>query len=128
MTGAGAMIAGVPGVLVVDDDPAFRGLARRLLAAEGLAVVGEADGVATGLAAARRLRPDGALVDMRLGDGDGIALARDLLALPWHPRVILTSTHPDAASADDVRRCGAGGFFPKDELPDAPLKLLFTRP
>jgi DNA-binding NarL/FixJ family response regulator len=122
------MIAGMAGVLVVDDDPAFRGLARRLLIAEGLAVVGEADGVATGLAAARALRPDGALVDMRLGDGDGLALARELLALPWRPRVILTSTHPDAASADDVRRSGAGAFFPKDQLPDAPLKLLFSKP
>jgi DNA-binding NarL/FixJ family response regulator len=122
------MIAGMPGVLVVDDDPAFRGLARRMLTAEGLAVVGEADAVATAIAAARALHPDGALVDVRLGDGDGIALAQELLALPWRLRVVLTSTHPDAASADDVRRCGAGGFFPKDELPNAPLKLLLSKP
>ena len=126
MTDSGEMIADMPGVLVVDDDPAFRGLARRLLTAKGLVVVGEADGVATALTAARSLRPDGALVDMRLGDGDGITLARELHALPWRPRVILTSTYPDAASADDVRRCGADGFFPKDQLPDAPLELLFT--
>jgi CheY-like chemotaxis protein len=66
------MIEGMPGVLVVDDDAAFRGLARRLLIAAGLRVVGEADGVATAIAAARELRPDGALVHLRLGDGDGI--------------------------------------------------------
>jgi len=121
------MIAAMAGVLVVDDDPAFRGLARRLLTAEGLAVVGEADGVATAIAAARDLRPDGALVDVRLGDGDGIALARELAALPWRPRVVLTSSTPDAASAEEVRASGAGGFFPKDELPGAPLKLLLSK-
>ncbi len=77
----------MPGVLVVDDDAAFRGLARRLLIAAGLRVVGEADGVATALAAARELRPDG-------------------------------------ASDEDIRRCGAGGFFPKEKLVGAPLKEL----
>jgi DNA-binding NarL/FixJ family response regulator len=118
------MIARMPGVLVVDDDPAFRGLVRRLLTAEGLAVVGEADGIATALVAARDLHPHGALVDIRLGDEDGIALAEQLTALPWHPRVVLTSAHADGATADEVRRSGAGGFFPKDELPNAPLKLL----
>jgi DNA-binding NarL/FixJ family response regulator len=118
------MIEGMPGVLVVDDDAAFRGLARRLLIAAGLNVVGEADGVATAIAAARELRPDGALVDLRLGDGDGIELCGALTALEWRPRVVLTSTHPEGATDDDVRRCGADGFFPKDQLPGAPLKEL----
>jgi CheY-like chemotaxis protein len=118
----------MPGVLVVDDDAAFRGLVRRLLAAEGLAVAGEADGVDTAIAAARELRPDSALVDIRLGDGDGIALAEELSALPWHPRVVLTSARPDGASADDVRRSGAGAFFAKDQLPNAPLKRLLGKP
>jgi CheY-like chemotaxis protein len=122
------MIAVMAGVLLVDDDPAFRGLARRLLTGEGLAVVGEADGVATAMVAARDLRPDGALVDVRLGDGDGIALARELAALPWSPRVVLTSSTPDAASPDEVRGSGAGAFFPKAELPNAPLKQLLSKP
>ena len=122
------MIGRMPGVLVVDDDPAFRGLARRLLTAEGLAVVGEAPGVATALAAARDLQPDGALVDVRLGDGDGVALAQELSALPWRPQVVLTSTRADAASADEVRLCGASAFYPKEELPNAPLKRLLSKP
>jgi DNA-binding NarL/FixJ family response regulator len=99
-----------------------------LLVAEGLVVVGEADGVASALVAARELQPDGALVDIRLGDGDGIELAGELSALSWRPRVVLTSTRLDAASSDDVRRCGASGFFPKDELPNAPLRQLLSKP
>jgi DNA-binding NarL/FixJ family response regulator len=113
-------------VLVVDDDPDFRSLARRLLVGGGLAVIGEAESVATAIAAALELRPDGALVDVGLPDGDGIALARELSALPWRPRVVLTSTDPDAASPDDVRACGADAFVPKEELPNAPLSRLLA--
>ena len=38
--------------------------------------------MATGLAATTELRPDAVLVDVGLPDGDGIALARELAALP----------------------------------------------
>jgi DNA-binding NarL/FixJ family response regulator len=108
-------------ILVVDDDPVFRSLARRTLLAEGLNVVGEAGSVAAAMAAAHELRPDAVLVDIGLPDGDGVALARALTALPWRPRVVLTSSDPEAASEDDVRASGAGGFVPKDDLPNAPL-------
>ena len=117
----------MPGaVLVVDDDPVFRSLARRTLIAEGLVVVGEAENVAKAMAAAHALRPDAVLVDVGLPDGDGVALARELTALPWRPRVVLTSTDPDAASLDDVRSSGAGAFVAKDDLPNAPLRQLLA--
>jgi DNA-binding NarL/FixJ family response regulator len=121
------MIAPMPGaVLVVDDDALFRSLVRRMLLAEGLDVVGEAESVATAIAAAHALRPDAVLVDVGLPDGDGLSLARELTALPWHPRVVLTSTDPQAASDRDVRISGAGAFVPKDDLPNAPLERLLT--
>ena len=44
-------------VLLVDDDPAFRALARRMLIAAGLGVVAEASTVADATAAARDLKP-----------------------------------------------------------------------
>jgi DNA-binding NarL/FixJ family response regulator len=113
-------------ILVVDDDSVFRGLARRMLVGSGLVVVGEAESVATAMLAAMELRPAAALVDVGLPDGDGIALARELTALPWRPRVVLTSADPDAISADDVRLSGADAFIAKDELPNAPLSLLLA--
>ena len=97
-----------------------------MLLAEGLEVVGEAESVATAIAAAHALRPDAALVDVGLPDGDGISLARELTALPWRPRVVLTSTDPLAASDRDVRASGAGAFLPKEDLPSAPLERLLT--
>jgi len=111
-------------VLIVDDDPIFRALARRLLMDAGLLVVGEAENVAGGLSVAEELRPDAALVDVGLPDGDGFELARRLIALPWRPRVLLTSVEADIASNGSARSAGAEAFVPKADLPNAPLAEL----
>jgi CheY-like chemotaxis protein len=112
-------------VLVIDDDAVFRGLARRVLAGCGLDVAGEADSAAAGRAAAARLKPEAALVDVMLPDGDGVALARELSALPWGPRVVLTSSSVDAAGRDEIDGSGAVAFVPKAELPGVRLDQLF---
>jgi DNA-binding NarL/FixJ family response regulator len=111
-------------VLVVDDDPAFRRLAGRLLAAFGLAVAGEAESAAAAISAAGALRPDAVLVDVGLPDRDGVSLACELAALPWRPRILLTSSDAEAATGSDVRRSGAEAFVPKDQLPNAALREL----
>jgi DNA-binding NarL/FixJ family response regulator len=112
--------------LLVDDDPAFRRLARRMLTAAGLDVVGEADTVATAIAAARELRPDSALIDIGLPDGNGLELAGELKALPSAPRIVLMSTDADAAGPEDVSRCGAARFVPKVDLPLEDLDRLLV--
>jgi DNA-binding NarL/FixJ family response regulator len=111
-------------VLIVDDDPAFRSLARRILTAAGLIVAGEAADAAAAIAAANSTRPDGILVDLRLPDRDGLELARELLKLAWRPHVLLTSS--DGEYADLVRSHPdeALPFVPKEDLPNAPLRAL----
>jgi CheY-like chemotaxis protein len=122
-----AMIGRVsPSVLVVDDDPEFRRLAGRLLAASGLTVVGEAESIAAAVEAAARLEPSAALVDIELPDGDGITLARKLSALPWHPRVVLTSVDGEITTTDEARNAGALAFVHKADLPSAPLAQLLA--
>lgn len=111
-------------VLLVDDDAAFRKLAARMLNTLGLAVAGEAGSVAEAMATAMEVKPDAALVDVWLPDGDGITLAGKLSALPWRPRIILTSSDPDAASQSDVQRSGADAFVPKAQLPNSALRHL----
>ena len=113
-------------VLVVDDDPAFRALAVRMLAGMGLTVVGNAGTVEAATRAALDLRPESALVDVGLTDGDGLALARTLAALPWRPRVVLTSSDPDATSPAAARSAGAAAFITKDDLPGSPLAELLA--
>jgi CheY-like chemotaxis protein len=111
-------------VLVVDDDAAFRELASELLRASGLHVAGEAGTFAAGAAAAERLRPDAALVDVGLPDGDGVELARRIAALPWSPRVVITSSDADAITDDAAHGLGAVGFLPKAELANGSLREL----
>ena len=117
----------IPSVFVVDDDPDFRRLAVRLLAASGLTVVGEAGTVATALSDADRLKPSAFLVDVELPDGDGIALARELAVLPWRPRIVLTSIDGDIITPEEARDAGALAFVNKAELPNAPIARLLGR-
>ena len=59
------MIAGVPiSVLIIDDDPGFRVLARRAIAGTGMSVIGEAGTALAGAMAARDMKPDVMLVDV----------------------------------------------------------------
>jgi CheY-like chemotaxis protein len=103
-------------VLIVDDDARFRTLARSLLGALGYAVVGEAADGAEALDAARRLRPDAALVDVQLPDTDGLALARRLADGHHGVRIVLTSTDPTLVGRAAFAASGALAFVPKDEL------------
>jgi DNA-binding NarL/FixJ family response regulator len=104
-------------VLVIDDDAAFRGLAKRILAAQGLRVCAEAGTARGAMNVALELRPGAALVDVGLPDGDGVELARELAALPWSPRVLLTSSDGDACASEEVL-----AFVPKEQLPGVPLR------
>jgi DNA-binding NarL/FixJ family response regulator len=113
-------------VLVVDDDPTFRRLARRLLAVKGLTVVAEAGSVADALSTAMRAKPTAALVDVELPDGDGFELAGQLTILPWRPRVVVTSVQSNDSFSAEAQRRGAEAFVLKANLAKAPLATLFA--
>jgi DNA-binding NarL/FixJ family response regulator len=105
-------------VLLVDDEELVRfGLRTVLEAAGDFTVVGEAGNGADGVAAARELRPDVVLMDVRMPVMDGLTATRQILALPDPPQVaVLTTFHADeyvyAALA-----AGAAGFLLKDTPP-----------
>jgi DNA-binding NarL/FixJ family response regulator len=112
--------------LVIDDDPGFRDVAGRLLAERGLTVIAQVGTVAGAIAVAERLRPSAALVDVGLPDGDGVDLAAMLARLPWHPRVLLVSSVPDASTPAEARAAGAVGFLVKSELPTNDLRRMLA--
>jgi len=111
-------------LLIVDDHPGFRESARLLLSAEGYEVVGAVGDGAAALAAAGALKPDVALVDIRLPDTDGFVVAAELTAGRPGPMVVLTSTREDAGLPQLVRASGARGFIPKAQLSAAALDAL----
>jgi CheY-like chemotaxis protein len=116
-------------VLVVDDHPSFRRVARALLEAEGYEVLGEAPDGAAALEAARRLRPDVVLLDIQLPDCDGFEVARALLDDEREgrpPVVVLVSSRSSSDYGCLVERSGAQGFLCKADLTGASLAALLT--
>ena len=103
-------------VLLVDDNAGFRARARRVLEAEGFAVVAEAADGRSAIEAAGRHRPEVVLLDVRLPDMSGLEVAERLAEEPDPPAVVLTSTYDVADLGARVARCGARGFVPKAEL------------
>jgi two-component system response regulator EvgA len=111
-------------ILIVDDHVGFRLQARALLEADGFFVIGEAVDGATGLTAARTLKPDLVLLDVGLPDIEGFDVAREL-AIDGPPTfVVLTSSREASAFGPRVRTSGALGFIPKDELSGAAIRAL----
>lgn len=104
--------------LIVDDNAGFADAARDLLEREGMAVVGIASTSAEALVQARELCPDVALMDIDLGDEDGLELARRLASLPGleHLRMLLISTHDAADFEELVAASPAVGFLSKYAL------------
>jgi DNA-binding NarL/FixJ family response regulator len=111
-------------VLIVDDHRGFRLAVRRLLEAEGYAVVGEACDGRAALEAARALRPDLVLLDVQLPDLDGFTVAEWLAAEPDAPAVVLTSSRDYAPAL--TRTCPVRGFVPKADLSGSRLARLLA--
>ncbi|WP_433259835.1 response regulator transcription factor [Actinosynnema sp. CS-041913] len=101
-------------VFLVDDHEVVRvGLRELLNGAEGLAVVGEAGSVAEALALVPDSDADVAVLDVRLPDGNGIELCRELRSrLPGLHCLMLTSFTDDEALFDAIM-AGASGFVLK---------------
>jgi len=112
-------------VLIVDDHPSFRASVRRMLESAGYEVVGEAEDGIGALAAARRLRPELVLLDVRLPDIDGFKVARSLVDDSERtPQIVLVSSHEFDDLGEAVRGNGVRGFINKGELTGTALAAL----
>jgi len=91
-----------------------RGVAGLLDEEDDLTVVGQASSVAEALIAVPAVRPDVAVLDMRLPDGNGVELCRELRSrLPELNCLMLTSDTDEQAMIDAIL-AGAGGYVIKD--------------
>ncbi|RBQ17331.1 DNA-binding response regulator [Spongiactinospora rosea] len=102
-------------VLVVDDQELIRGgLVALLRAQDDMEVVGEAADGAEAIAAAERLHPDVALMDIRMPVMDGIEATR---RMPAEVRVLILTTFNVDEHVFAALRAGAAGFLLKDSPP-----------
>ncbi len=114
-------------VLVADDQDLIRiGLRTLLDSEEGMKFAGEAaDGLAA-VAAARRIRPDVVLMDVRMPGIDGIEATRRITADPdlAGTRIIVLTTFELDEYVFDALRNGASGFLLKDTAPAELLRAI----
>ena len=111
-------------ILIVDDNAGFRLQVRELLLADGFDVVGEAHDGASGLEAARALRPDLVLLDIGLPDIEGFEVARALAIDGSPPFVVLTSSRAASDYGPRLVSSRVLGFIPKDELSGLAIRAL----
>jgi DNA-binding NarL/FixJ family response regulator len=108
------VVSVVSRVFLVDDHEVVRiGIRELLSASEDLEVVGEASSVTEALTRVPAVAPDVAVLDVRLPDGNGIELCRELMSrLPDLKCLMLTSFTDDEALFDAIM-AGAAGFVLK---------------
>jgi DNA-binding NarL/FixJ family response regulator len=107
-------------VLVADDQALVRaGFVALLDAQDGIEVIAEADTGTAALAAAREMRPDVVLMDIRMPEMDGLAATRAIAADPAlaEVRVVVLTTFELDEYVFEAMRAGASGFLVKHTEP-----------
>ncbi len=103
-------------VLIVDDHAFLRrGLAEIIDDLPETSVCGEAAGASEALQCIRNRRPDVAVIDISLGDGNGIELTKEIKAQWPEIKVLISSMHDESLYAERALRAGALGYINKSD-------------
>lgn len=119
-------------VLIADDDPASRRVLVELFRDQpDLEVAGEARDAAEAADLAERLKPDLALLDVRMPGGGGSVAAREIAGRSPGTRIVAYSGHEDAEHVREMLRAGAVAYAVKNGSPTelfATIRAAGSRP
>jgi two-component system response regulator DevR len=102
--------------LLDDHEVVRRGVADVLRSDPQVRVVGEAKTAAEALARVPALRPDVAILDVRLPDGDGVSVCRELRSRLPQLKVIMLTSYSDDEALFEAIMAGASGYLLKQVL------------
>jgi two-component system response regulator RegA len=126
---ASSALEGLPdserGLLVVDDDAPLCQRLARAMERRGFLVT-TADSVATGVAAAAAHMPAFAVVDLRLADGSGLEVVKELRKARPGARVVMLTGYGNIATAVAAVKAGAIDYLPKPADADAVERALLA--
>ncbi len=100
-------------VALVDDHHLVREGLQLVLTARGIDVVGECPTSEGVFELVSRQRPDVLLLDLSLGEADGITLLRELRARAPEVRIVVVTMHRDPETVRQALRAGAAGYVVK---------------
>ncbi len=111
-------------VILADDHLVVRaGLKAVLASAKDISVVSEASNGREAVALAERIRPDVVVMDLSMGDMDGISATKELIAKNVPCRVLVLTMHSEEEYLVKALEAGAAGYLVKSaadrELVDA---------
>jgi DNA-binding NarL/FixJ family response regulator len=102
-------------VLIVEDHPIFsKGLAQLIGAQPGFTVVGEARNGAEALSLLVAKEPSLVILDLNLGDEDGLSLIKDIKSRAPDAVILVLSMHDERYYAERAIRSGAAGYIMKE--------------
>jgi CheY-like chemotaxis protein len=105
-------------ILIVDDHPVVReGLAMQIATQTDLEICGEAEDLPGAVAMLESCRPDVAIIDISLKDGNGIDLIRRIRSRhsPTTLPILVWSMYPENLYAERALRAGAQGYLHKGQ-------------
>src|SRR4051812_46318324 len=108
--------------LLDDHELVRRGVADVLASGPGIVVVGEAKNAAEALARVPALRPDVAVLDVRLPDGDGVTVCRELRSKMPELKVIMLTSYSDDEALFEAIMAGGPGSPLEQNLRQDPLR------
>jgi DNA-binding NarL/FixJ family response regulator len=112
-------------VLIVDDSAIVRvRLADLLAEVEGIEVVAQAEDALQAFELVKKLKPDVAIVDVRMPKRSGIDLIEDIKNIRQAPKIIMLTNYPTPEYRDKCFSRGADYFFDKSSEIDKVIGVL----
>ena len=114
-------------LLIVDDDNPFRERLARAMEKKGF-LVSQAEGVKKGLESIKTKKPAFAVVDLRLGDGNGLEVVKELQSSNSKSRIIMLTGYGNIPTAVAAIKQGAIDYLAKPADADDVEKALLADP
>ena len=114
-------------VLIVEDHPIFsKGLSLLINAEESFTVVGEARNGSEALSMLVEKKPDLAVVDLNLGDEDGLEIIASMKSRAENLKILVLSMYDERYYAERALKAGASGYVMKEEASTLVIDALKT--
>ena len=114
-------------LLIVDDDNPFRERLARAMEKKGF-IVSQAEGAKKGIESVKIKKPAFAVVDLRLGDGNGLEVVRELQSSNSKSRIIMLTGYGNISTAVAAIKQGAIDYLAKPADADDVEKALLADP